>query len=294
MSEKSVLKVVTSLDGLSKAYASVPRPSVPTARAQRAVVMTMGALHEGHAALIRAARDEVGLSGHVTVTIFVNPTQFGAGEDFDRYPRTLEADIQLCADEDVDLVFAPAMDAIYPDGDPQVTVSPGVLGDVLEGEIRPGHFGGVLTVVMKLLNLTGADVALFGEKDYQQVILIQQMVKDLNLRTRIQPVPTVRAKDGLALSSRNRYLNDSERHAALAIPEAIRQARVAAELGRGPDAIVGTAELQLISAGLEVDYVKLLSPTMGPTPAQGPARLLIAARAGATRLLDNAEIIIRG
>src|SRR5947209_11092294 len=174
-----------------------------------AVVMTMGALHEGHAELMRAARRS---ADHVVVTVFVNPLQFGAGEDLDRYPRTWEADLQVCAHENVDVVFAPSEQEMYPHGRPTVRVAAGPVADRLEGSSRPGHFDGVLTVVSKLLHLTQPSVAVFGEKDAQQLALIRLMVRDLDLPVRVLSVPTVREPDGLALSSRNRYLTRSEEH----------------------------------------------------------------------------------
>ncbi|NUT37433.1 MAG: pantoate--beta-alanine ligase, partial [Hamadaea sp.] len=167
------------------------------------VVMTMGALHEGHATLLREARKGADV---LIATIFVNPLQFGPTEDFTRYPRTMEADLEVCRAEGVDVVFAPTPEVMYPHGEPAVRVDPGPLAAELEGAVRPGHFSGVLTVVHKLLSLTRADVAHFGEKDYQQLTLITQMVRDLDLGVEIVGVPTVREADGLALSSRNRYL----------------------------------------------------------------------------------------
>jgi len=187
---------------------------------RRAVVMTMGALHEGHAALIRTARETAG-DGEVVVTVFVNPLQFGAGEDLDRYPRTLEADIKLAEQAGADVVFAPSADEVYPGGEPQVRVSAGPMGERLEGSARPGHFDGMLTVVAKLLHLTGPDVALYGQKDAQQLALIRRMVRDLNFGVEIVGVPTVREEDGLALSSRNRYLSAAERRTALALSQAL-------------------------------------------------------------------------
>ena len=175
------------------------------------VVMTMGALHAGHASLLATARAEV---DHLIATIFVNPLQFGPNEDFARYPRTLEADLAMCAESGVDAVFAPPPTEMYPTGQPLVRVDPGPLGTILEGASRPGHFDGVLTAVLKLLNLTRADDAYFGEKDYQQLVLIRTMARDLDLPARIVGVPTVRESDGLALSSRNRYLSPYERKSA--------------------------------------------------------------------------------
>ncbi len=288
-----VLRVVRTRESLADAYAALPAPAVRSARARRAAVFTMGALHEGHIALIRAARADVGPSGHVTVTIFVNPLQFGPQEDLAAYPRTLAADLAICADEDVDLVFAPSAEVMYPSGAPATVVEPGPLGGVLEGAARPGHFVGVLTVVAKLLHLTSPEVAFFGEKDYQQLTLIKAMVRDMDFPTRILPVPTVRERDGLARSSRNRYLSDEERQLAGALPAALAAAVTAADLGRGAAAIVGAAELELRGAGVSTDYVELTNPDLGPPPTVGPARLLVAARVGTTRLIDNSPVTLR-
>ncbi|MEO3972266.1 pantoate--beta-alanine ligase [Streptomyces sp. CAU 1734] len=190
-----------------------------------AVVMTMGALHSGHAALIRAARERVGPAGFVTVTVFVNPLQFGAGEDLDRYPRTLDADLATAEAAGADVVFAPPAAEIYPGGEPLVRISAGPMGELLEGASRPGHFDGMLTVVAKLLHLTRPDVAFFGQKDAQQLALIRRMVRDLNFPVEITGVPTVREESGLALSSRNRYLSAAGRETALALSRALYAAR---------------------------------------------------------------------
>lgn len=288
-----VMRVVRTRESLDDAYASLPVPSVRSARAARAVVFTMGALHEGHVALIRAARGEVGPKGHVTVTIFVNPLQFGAGEDLERYPKALKADLAVCAAEDVDLVFAPATDVLYPNGEPDVRVDPGSLGSILEGAARPGHFGGVLTVVMKLLQITRPDAAFFGEKDYQQLTLVRRMAADLNIPARVHGVPTIREADGLARSTRNQYLTDEERTRAAAVPAALAAGVSAADLGRSADAVVGAAELELMRVGLTPDYVALTDPEMGPAPEVGPARLLLATRVGQTRLIDNTPVTLR-
>lgn len=250
---------------------------------ESAVVMTMGALHAGHRALMRAARDLVGTGGAVMVTIFVNPLQFGPGEDFERYPRPFGVDLAVCAEEGVDVVFAPATEELYPLGDPQVTVEPGPLGAELEGAVRPGHFAGMLTVVAKLLNLTVPSYALFGEKDYQQLVLVGRMVADLDLPYEIVGVPTVREADGLALSSRNRYLSADERAAAPVLGRAL-QAGAAAAAG-GSDAVLAAARAEL--TGVELDYLELRGAGLEPDPMSGPARLLVAARAGTTRLIDN-------
>jgi pantoate--beta-alanine ligase len=188
---------------------------------RRAVVMTMGALHEGHATLIRNAREIAGPDGEVVVTVFVNPLQFGEGEDLDRYPRTLEADVKIAEQSGADAVFAPSVEEVYPGGEPQVRISAGPMGERWEGASRPGHFDGMLTVVAKLLHLTRPDIALYGQKDAQQLALIRRMVRDLNFGIEIIAVPTVREEDGLALSSRNRYLSPDERRTALALSQAL-------------------------------------------------------------------------
>ncbi|WP_027343024.1 pantoate--beta-alanine ligase [Hamadaea tsunoensis] len=253
------------------------------------VVMTMGALHEGHATLLREARKNADV---VLATIFVNPLQFGPNEDFTRYPRTLAADLQVCEREGVDVVFTPDPEVMYPGGEPGVRVDPGPLGDLLEGAVRPGHFAGVLTVVHKLLCLTGADVAYFGEKDFQQLTLIKAMVRDLDLDVEIVGVPTVREPDGLALSSRNRYLDDDQRVLGLHLSAALRAGQAAA--AEGADAPAVTAAASAALAPVEADYLELRSPDLGPAPAAGDARLLIAARVGPTRLIDNAPVRLLG
>lgn len=265
--------------------------------AERAVVMTMGALHVGHASLVEAARRDVGPDGHVTVTVFVNPLQFGPREDFARYPRTPQADIEIAAQYGADLVFLPSVADIYgsdagadPDG---ITVSPGRLGAWYEGEQRPGHFAGVLTVVLTLLQLSAADRAYFGEKDYQQLTLIRSMARRFCLPVHIIGVPTVRDDDGLALSSRNVYLSAEQRQQALAIPRALAAARNAAEAGADADVLLQTASEVLAASGLTPDYLALTAPDLGAAPAVGEARLLVAARVGTTRLLDNICVHLR-
>ena len=258
---------------------------------RRAVVMTMGALHDGHAHLIREARAAVGADGQVIVTIFVNPTQFGAGEDFDRYPRTLDDDVAVCSKAGASIVFAPAADEIYGPArgftEDSVTVDPGPLGRVLEGSVRPDHFRGVLTVVLKLVNLTAPDIAFFGEKDYQQLVLIRRMARDLSLPVEIRGVPTVREDDGLALSSRNRYLSADDRRSATIIPRALRAA------ADNPGDPIAAAESVLIAEpAFALDYLMLTDPDLGPAPKVGDARVLIAGKIGATRLIDNVPIRI--
>jgi pantoate--beta-alanine ligase len=255
-------------------------------------VPTMGALHEGHRALMRRAREEVGADGAVVVSIFVNPTQFGPGEDLERYPRTLDADLEACVAEGVDVVFTPTVEEMYPAGvrtEPTsavVTVDPGPLGAVLEGTSRPGHFTGVLTVVAKLFGLVRPDVAVFGEKDYQQLALIRRMTADLCLGVEVVGAATVREPDGLALSSRNRYLGTDERLEAVALSRALFAARDAAT--RGAAAALGAARAELRRTHLvDLDYLEITSPDLGPAPESGPARMLVAARVGSTRLIDN-------
>ncbi|MDX3850904.1 pantoate--beta-alanine ligase [Streptomyces sp. AK02-01A] len=307
-----------------------------------AVVMTMGALHDGHASLVRAARAHVGPTGFVVVTVFVNPLQFGAGEDLDRYPRTLEADLRVAEKAGADAVFAPSVDEVYPSGVPQVRIAAGPMGERLEGASRPGHFDGMLTVVAKLLHLTRPDAAFFGRKDAQQLALIRRMVRDLNFSCAIVGVPTVREEDGLALSSRNRYLSQPERRTALALSgalfaardrlgaqhalraraesEPVTSARAAAlsALGEtraaadthavaaagepaaparpcGADAVRDAARIVLDEAArsvppLALDYLALVDPadfTEVTDDHTGEAVLAVAAKVGATRLIDN-------
>ena len=263
-----------------------------TAGRRRAVVMTMGALHAGHLSLVRAARE---LADEVIVTVFVNPLQFGRGEDLDRYPRDLDRDVALLTTAGADLVFAPPVTEMY-DGEPVVTVRAGRIGEILEGATRPGHLDGVLTVVLKLLHLTAPDVAVFGQKDAQQLMAVRRMVTDLDVPVRVVGAPIVRDDDGLALSSRNAYLSSDERVTARALPSAVRAAALAAMQGSSAVQVRGTA-LDLLEAteGVEVDYVALVDQdTADPVPDgyRGPALLAIAARVGATRLIDNAVLDI--
>lgn len=257
----------------------------------RAVVMTMGALHAGHLALVREARRR---AERVVVTIFVNPLQFGPSEDFARYPRDLDRDLERLAGEGVDVVFAPPVEEMYPAGDPVVRVSAGALGAVLEGAARPGHFDGVLTVVLKLLGVTGADVALFGQKDAQQLVAVRRMVADLDLGVEIVAVPTVREPDGLARSSRNAYLAPDERARALALHRALAAGADAA--GRGAAAVRAAAQGVLADApGVDVEYLALVAPADLAAVGEdygGPAILAVAARVGATRLIDNVPVTL--
>ncbi|WEH40419.1 pantoate--beta-alanine ligase [Streptomyces sp. NBC_01218] len=322
------------------ALEALPRPT----GARRAVVMTMGALHDGHATLVRAARAAAGPDGQVVVSVFVNPLQFGEAADLDRYPRTLEADLAVATAAGADAVFAPSVDEVYPGGDPQVRISAGPMGERLEGASRPGHFDGMLTVVAKLLHLTRPDEAFFGQKDVQQLALIRRMVRDLDFGIEITAVPTVRDPDGLALSSRNRFLSPLERRTALALSGALFAARdrlaaqqtlreraLATGGGQSP-AHPGTeraaglnalgeprlaADAQAVALALpgstaaavraaaravlddaahatvplDLDYLALVDPadfTEIPDDRDGgEAVLAVAARVGATRLIDN-------
>ncbi|MCZ4498630.1 MAG: Pantothenate synthetase [Marmoricola sp.] len=256
-------------------------------------VPTMGALHEGHVELVHRARSEVGPDGAVVVSVFVNPTQFAPGEDLDRYPRTLEADLLACAEAGADVVFTPSVEEMYPGGvalaGTGATVDPGPLGSVLEGASRPTHFSGVLTVVAKLVGLVRPDVAIFGQKDYQQLALIRRMAADLCLGVEVIGLDTVREPDGLALSSRNRYLDGRQRTEALALSRALVAGQAAA--AGGAAAALVAAQLVLDAApGVELDYLALTGADLGDPPAYGEARLLVAARVGSTRLIDNVAL----
>lgn len=251
------------------------------------LVPTMGALHDGHRELIRHARLAKGASVSV-VSIFVNPLQFGAGEDLQRYPRPLDADLDVCRAEGVELVLNPGVEDMYPGG-ADTTVSPGPLGAQLEGAARPGHFAGVLTVVAKLFHAVAPDVAYFGEKDYQQLVLIEKMARDLDFPVDVVGVPTVREADGLALSSRNAYLSADDRPRAAALRRALQAG--ASVSAHGPDAVLGAAGAVLaMEPALDVDYLELRDPDLRPDPTTGPARLLVAARLGTTRLIDNIAV----
>jgi pantoate--beta-alanine ligase len=254
-----------------------------------ALVPTLGALHAGHMALVAEARRR---ADRVAASIFVNPTQFGEGEDFARYPRREADDARMLEEAGCDLIWAPTVEDMYPDGfATRITVS-GV-SERWEGEARPGHFDGVATVVAKLLLAVRPDVALFGEKDFQQLAVIRRLVADLNIPVEIVGVPTVREADGLALSSRNAYLSLEERQHALALPEALKTARAAIRSGTSVGAALREAKQSLIDAGfLKIDYFALVdAATLDPLESpQGEMRLLAAATIGSTRLIDNVAI----
>lgn len=254
------------------------------------LVPTMGALHAGHEALLDAARAE---SDAVVASIFVNPLQFAPGEDLTSYPRTLSDDLELCASHGVDVVFTPGVDVVYPQGEPQVSVDPGPLGTQLEGAVRPGHFRGVLTVVTKLLGLVRPDLAVFGTKDYQQLVLVHQCVADLFLPVTVLAVETVRASDGLALSSRNRHLSADQRQAAVALSRALLAGQ--AQASGGAQAVLTAAGAVLEAAPeVRVDYLELRGVDLASAPSEGEGRLLVAARVGGARLIDNLPIVIGG
>nr|WP_242454717.1 pantoate--beta-alanine ligase [Bailinhaonella thermotolerans] len=257
-----------------------------------ALVPTMGALHEGHRSLIRLAHQ---YADDVVVSVFVNPLQFGPDEDFSRYPRTFDADVRACAEEGVRLVFAPSPEEMYT-GNRQVTVSAGPMGDVLEGEFRPGHFDGVLTVVLKLFNLVRPQVAIFGQKDAQQLAMIRRMVADLDVPVRVVGAPTMREPDGLALSSRNRYLGPEDRRTGLYLSRALAEGRATA--AQGPSAVRRAARRVLEEAAearppLRLDYLALVDPAtfaeIGEDYA-GEAVLAVAGKVGTTRLIDNMSV----
>ncbi len=277
-------RLVRSRDELAAA-----RAELAAATATVGLVPTMGALHAGHLALLSAARTSCDV---VVASIFVNPMQFDHASDLQRYPRPLEADLALCDQAGVDLVWAPDVATVYPGGPAQVWVTAGALADQLEGPDRPGHFDGVLTVVTKLFAAVRPDLAFFGEKDYQQLTLIRQLVTDLGSPVRVVGVPTVREPDGLALSSRNVFLSPDERVSARALSAALTAGREAA--GSAAAVLRAAREVLAAAAGVELDYLELRDPELGEPPAAGPARLLAAARVGSVRLIDNVDVELTG
>lgn len=256
-----------------------------------ALVPTLGALHEGHLAHVARARE---IADVVVVSIFVNPLQFGANEDLEKYPRDLDGDVARLAEHGVEYVFAPTPAEMYPDGGTQVKITGGPVSTMFEGRSRPGHFDGVLTVVNKLFQIVQPDVATFGQKDAQQLFLIQRMVKDLDIPVTIEVIETVREPDGLALSSRNRYLGPGERRAALALSRAIEAAQSAGD--RGIDAVIAAAQSVLMDEEIvKLDYLKVVNPaTFLPVDDgyRGAARVIIAAQVGPARLIDNDSLYL--
>jgi pantoate--beta-alanine ligase len=276
------MNVITAIDECREQVTS------RQARDQRVgLVPTMGALHDGHLSLVRAAKARCPF---VVVTIFVNPTQFGPNEDFKAYPRPLEDDLAKCRSAGVDAVFAPGVEVMY-GADTRTTVHVAKLNDGLCGPFRPGHFDGVATVVAKLFHIAPADTAFFGEKDYQQLMVIRQMVADLNFPIEVVGCPTLREPDGLAMSSRNAYLSPSERAQAMSISQALFAARDAVATGnKDAKAISQSARRALVDAGIRsIDYVALVDAETleALTVIDRPARLCVAARIGKTRLIDN-------
>jgi len=278
-----VTRLVRTHDELATALALLGEQAGPAATV--GLVPTMGALHAGHLALIDAAR--AGCAA-VVASIFVNPMQFHQAGDLQRYPRRLREDLALCEQHGVDMVWAPEVEDVYPGGPAQVWVTAGALADQLEGPNRPGHFDGVLTVVTKLFAAVRPGRAFFGEKDYQQLILIRRMVRDLGQGVAVMSVPTVREPDGLALSSRNVLLSPSERASARYLSAALMAGRAAA--GSADAVLAAAGEVLAGAAGVEVDYLELRDPELGPAPEAGPARLLVAARVGSIRLIDNVAV----
>ena len=277
--------VVTTIAGMRSALAD---------RGPVALVPTMGALHEGHLALVDRARE---VASTVVVSIFVNPTQFGPNEDLAKYPRDMAGDLAALATRGVEFVFAPDASEMYPDGPTQITVHAGAVAETFEGASRPGHFDGVLTVVSKLLHIVRPSHVLFGQKDAQQLFLVQRMVRDLDMAVVVEPVETVRADDGLALSSRNRYLDDAHRRAAVVLRRALDAAAAAGEGGLAAATDAATAALASADVGADdlvrLDYLAVVDPrTFRPVDDgfRGPARMLIAAQVGPARLIDNDAI----
>lgn len=251
-----------------------------------AFVPTMGALHEGHLALVNRATE---LADTVVVSIFVNPLQFGQPEDLGRYPRTFDTDLAQLPDDAI--VFAPSVDELYPDGESETRVTAGEAGTRFEGASRPGHFDGMLTVVAKLLNVVTPHVVVFGQKDAQQVFLVRRMVRDLNIPVTVDVVETVREPDGLALSSRNRFLSAAEHTAALALSRAL--ATVASN-GTPAGALQEAREVLSDASGIDVDYLEIVDPeTFAPIAHdyRGQATAIVAARVGDTRLIDNRTVV---
>lgn len=294
------ITVVRTIAELREVSARLLDDRVPGGSRSLGLVPTMGALHAGHAEL---AATSVRAETVTVVSIFVNPLQFGDAKDLERYPRTLESDVELLEAVGVDVVFAPSAEEMYPDGAPMVRVSAGALGEVFEGAARPGHFDGALTVVSKLLHAAQPAVqsayrAYFGQKDAQQLALVQRMVADLNFPVQIVGVPTVRATDGLALSSRNRFLSDAEHDASLVLSRALNLLAERARR-REPLELASAVELVRSMASVELDYFEVIDPvTFEPlaencqnTPFSGQAMAILAAKVGPVRLIDNTVLI---
>jgi pantoate--beta-alanine ligase len=276
------MKITRSITEYNAFRSKLQEPGGP----RLAFVPTMGALHEGHRSLIKSARS---LGDFVAVSIFVNPLQFGPGEDYARYPRPLEDDLEVCEADGVDVVFVPSVTDLYPTGR-QITLDAGALGSVLEGRSRPGHFNGVLTVVLKLFNIIRPHVAIFGEKDAQQLACIHRMATDLNIPIEIVGAPIVREPDGLALSSRNVFLTATERAVARSISAALEKAATQTSVPAARTAAYEVLDRAAAEPCFELDYATIVNPaifTDVPDDHVGPAIFVVAARVGGTRLIDN-------
>ncbi len=277
------MKTETTIQGLTASLAPAR-----TAKKLIGFVPTMGNLHEGHLTLVRAAKK---ICDVVVVSIFVNPIQFGAGEDFDSYPRTLEQDSRLLADVGCDIIFAPSVDQMYGKQPRLTNISVSQITNDLCGQSRPGHFDGVAVVVTKLFNIVQPDYAFFGQKDYQQLAVIRQLVQDLNIPLEVIGVPIVRAADGLALSSRNGYLSEEQRSIAPTIYQLLKQAEVGLEEGQTLSQVLANISTELTQAGFVVDYVEARQPNLQPIEEfDRDLVLFIAAKLGSTRLIDNLQI----
>lgn len=277
------MKTETTIQGLTASLAPAR-----TAKKLIGFVPTMGNLHEGHLTLVRAAKK---ICDVVVVSIFVNPIQFGAGEDFDSYPRTLEQDSRLLADVGCDIIFAPSVDQMYGKQPRLTNISVGQITNDLCGQSRPGHFDGVAVVVTKLFNIVQPDYAFFGQKDYQQLAVIRQLVQDLNIPLEVIGVPIVRAADGLALSSRNGYLSEEQRSIAPKIYQLLKQAEVGLGEGQSLSQVLANISTELTQAGFVVDYVEARQPNLQPIEEfDRDLVLFIAAKLGSTRLIDNLHI----
>ncbi|AZM37638.1 pantoate--beta-alanine ligase [Acinetobacter sp. WCHA39] len=277
------MKTETTIQGLTASLAPAR-----TTKKLIGFVPTMGNLHEGHLTLVRAAKK---ICDVVVVSIFVNPIQFGAGEDFDSYPRTLEQDSRLLADVGCDIIFAPSVDQMYGKQPRLTNISVSQITDDLCGKSRPGHFDGVAVVVTKLFNIVQPDYAFFGQKDYQQLAVIRQLVQDLNIPLEVIGVPIVRAADGLALSSRNGYLSEEQRSIAPKIYQLLKQAEVGLGEGQSLSQVLANISTELTQAGFVVDYVEARQPNLQPIEEfDRDLVLFIAAKLGSTRLIDNLHI----
>jgi len=279
------MKITRSIAEYNEFRGTLDGPAGP----RLAFVPTMGALHEGHRSLITLARSR---SDVVAVSIFVNPLQFGPGEDYARYPRPLDDDLEVCEAEGVDAVFVPSVSDLYPPGR-QVTLDAGILGSVLEGRSRPGHFNGVLTVVLKLFNIIRPQIAIVGQKDAQQLACIQRMVTDLNIGIEVIGAPIVREHDGLAISSRNIFLTATERPVARSISAALEKAATQGSVPAARAAAYEVLDRAEAEPCFELDYATIVNPATFMEVSDdhvGPATFAVAARVGGTRLIDNAII----